>query len=120
MEGGPGQPTSPTPERAQEIRKRLEAVRAAVAEAAAEAGGGPEGPVRLVAVSKTKPPADLAAAHAAGQRHFGENYVQELAEKAPLVGLAAWAGAYCKQRQWGLTHRSGCTHTLFLVSRGTP
>lgn len=39
---------------------------------------------RLVAVSKTKPAAAVAEAYAAGQRHFGENYVQELVEKAPL------------------------------------
>ncbi|XP_004365575.1 alanine racemase [Capsaspora owczarzaki ATCC 30864] len=38
--------------------------------------------VRLVAVSKTKPNALLQAAYGAGQRHFGENYVQELVAKA--------------------------------------
>lgn len=38
---------------------------------------------RLVAVSKTKPVADLQAAYDAGQRHFGENYVQEIVEKSP-------------------------------------
>lgn len=37
---------------------------------------------RLIAVSKTKPAADIAAAYAAGQRQFGENYPQELANKA--------------------------------------
>ena len=31
---------------------------------------------RLVAVSKTKPIDDIIAAYQAGQRHFGENYVQ--------------------------------------------
>ncbi|WP_143307291.1 YggS family pyridoxal phosphate-dependent enzyme [Chitinophaga vietnamensis] len=36
---------------------------------------------KLVAVSKTKPVADIAAFYAAGQRLFGENYVQELVEK---------------------------------------
>jgi hypothetical protein len=35
----------------------------------------------LVAVSKTKPVADLMEAYHAGQRVFGENYVQELVEK---------------------------------------
>lgn len=38
--------------------------------------------VQLIAVSKTKPAADIRAAYAAGQRCFGENYVQELADKA--------------------------------------
>ena len=41
----------------------------------------------LVAVSKTKPPGMIREAFDAGQRHFGENYVQELAEKAPKVLL---------------------------------
>lgn len=37
--------------------------------------------VRLVAVSKTKPIEDLEEAYQAGQRVFGENQVQELADK---------------------------------------
>ncbi len=37
--------------------------------------------VTLVAVSKTKPISDLMEAYNAGQRIFGENYVQELVEK---------------------------------------
>lgn len=37
--------------------------------------------VTLVAVSKTKPISDIQEAYAAGQRHFGENKVQEMAEK---------------------------------------
>ena len=41
----------------------------------------PEG-VSLVAVSKTKPIAMIQEAYAAGQRVFGENRAQELAEKA--------------------------------------
>lgn len=35
----------------------------------------------LVAVSKTKPPQMIIDAYSIGQRHFGENYVQELMEK---------------------------------------
>lgn len=38
--------------------------------------------VTLIAVSKTKPLADLQAAYQAGQRHFGENKVQEMVQKA--------------------------------------
>lgn len=38
--------------------------------------------VTLVAVSKTKPVADLLEAYAAGQRVFGENKIQEMTEKA--------------------------------------
>ena len=38
--------------------------------------------VCLIAVSKTKPVSDLSIAYQAGQRHFGENKVQELTEKS--------------------------------------
>jgi PLP dependent protein len=38
-------------------------------------------PVTLIAVSKTKPISDIQTAFNAGQRHFGENYVQEAAAK---------------------------------------
>ena len=41
--------------------------------------------VTLVAVSKTKPAEMLQEAYDAGQRDFGENYVQELTDKAALL-----------------------------------
>ena len=44
---------------------------------------------RLVAVSKTKPAGVVRWAFESGQRHFGENYVQELVEKAKDPSLAA-------------------------------
>ena len=44
---------------------------------------------RLVAVSKTKPPEMVQWAFESGQRHFGENYVQELVEKAQNPTLAS-------------------------------
>lgn len=37
--------------------------------------------IQLVAVSKTKPAADIEALYKLGQRDFGENYVQELVDK---------------------------------------
>jgi pyridoxal phosphate enzyme (YggS family) len=40
-------------------------------------------PPRLVAVSKLQPVSAILAAYSQGCRHFGENYVQELLEKAP-------------------------------------
>ncbi len=40
---------------------------------------------QLVAVSKTKPVADIKAAYDAGQRDFGENKVQELRDKHPAL-----------------------------------
>ena len=50
-------------------------------EAAAAAAGRKAGEVTLVAVSKTFPADALRAAAACGQRHFGENYVQEARTK---------------------------------------
>jgi pyridoxal phosphate enzyme (YggS family) len=41
--------------------------------------------VCLVAVSKTKPISDLMIAYEAGQRHFGENKVQEMCEKQSVM-----------------------------------
>lgn len=46
---------------------------------------------RLVAVSKTKPTEDIIEAMVAGQVDFGENYVQELCEKAEVIkGKVRW------------------------------
>ena len=67
-----------------EIAARLAEVRGRIDEAAARAGRAP-GAVRLLAVSKNKPPGAIRAAYAAGQREFGENYAQELAEKAEAL-----------------------------------
>jgi pyridoxal phosphate enzyme (YggS family) len=39
----------------------------------------------LIAVSKTKPAGDIQALYDLGQRAFGENYVQELVEKQPIL-----------------------------------
>ena len=41
--------------------------------------------VSLIAVSKTKPNEDLMELYALGQRAFGENYVQELVDKAAAL-----------------------------------
>lgn len=41
--------------------------------------------VTLVAVSKTKPNEDILALYELGQRDFGENYVQELVDKAEAL-----------------------------------
>lgn len=43
--------------------------------------------VTLIAVSKTKPNSDLMELYALGQRAFGENYVQELVDKAASLPL---------------------------------
>ena len=55
---------------------------------AEQASNRPAGSVRLLAVSKTFPADAIRDAHVAGQRAFGENYVQELESKcAELASL---------------------------------
>lgn len=62
------------------VRERLDDVRARIARA--EARCGRAGAVKLIAVSKTQPASAIREAFEAGQRAFGENYVQELVAKA--------------------------------------
>jgi len=66
------------------ISQRLAEVKRTIDEATAKAGRAP-GSARLVAVSKHKSAEAIRAAYAAGQRDFGENYAQELAEKAAAL-----------------------------------
>lgn len=66
------------------IAGALASVRARIDEAARACGRAPEA-VKLLAVSKTHPADAIRAAYAAGQRAFGENYAQELAEKAEAL-----------------------------------
>lgn len=66
------------------ISERLQVVRERIDRAAREAGRRPE-QVRLLAVSKTKPIEDIREAYRAGQRDFGENYLQELVRKAEAL-----------------------------------
>lgn len=53
--------------------------------AAAKKAGRDPAAVRLVAVSKTRPAADIIEAFKAGQTVFGENYIQELVPKLAEV-----------------------------------
>ncbi|NHH99793.1 MULTISPECIES: YggS family pyridoxal phosphate-dependent enzyme [Oceanimonas] len=62
------------------ITQHLQDVYDRIADAARHAGREPH-ETDLLAVSKTKPATDVAAAWAAGQRRFGENYVQEAVDK---------------------------------------
>ncbi|MCM2289516.1 MAG: YggS family pyridoxal phosphate-dependent enzyme [Sulfuritalea sp.] len=62
------------------IAANLQAVRARIAAACVAAQRAP-GSVELLAVSKTWPADSVRAAVAAGQRAFGENYVQEAVDK---------------------------------------
>jgi pyridoxal phosphate enzyme (YggS family) len=62
------------------IAGNLQAVRERIARAA-QAAGRPASAITLIAVSKTFAAEKIVAAHAHGQRAFGENYVQEAVEK---------------------------------------
>ena len=65
------------------LAERLRAIQARIEAARARAPGGQN--VRLVAVSKGQPARLLRAAYELGQRDFGENYVQELVQKAEAL-----------------------------------
>ncbi|MER2539970.1 MAG: YggS family pyridoxal phosphate-dependent enzyme [Azonexus sp.] len=62
------------------IATNLQAVRERIAKAARAAGREPD-EITLLAVSKTKPLADILCAAEAGQTAFGENYAQEGVDK---------------------------------------
>lgn len=66
------------------ISARLQNLQARIARASVDAGRDPA-EVRLLAVSKTWPADHVREAAAAGQRAFGENYVQEGVEKVDAL-----------------------------------
>ena len=66
------------------LESRLKIVCGSIRRAAEAANRPPDG-VRLLAVSKTFPAADVMEAYSAGQREFGENRVQELETKVPVL-----------------------------------
>ncbi len=72
------------------IFANLQAVRARIVAAAEACGRNPAG-IALLAVSKTWPAADVLAAGEAGQRAFGENYVQEGVAKATALASEGYA-----------------------------
>jgi PLP dependent protein len=72
------------------VKDGLAAVRQRMVASAYQAGR-PPGDVRLILVSKKQPSELIEAAYAAGQREFGENYVQELlAKRARLPADIRW------------------------------
>ncbi|MBS0426266.1 MAG: YggS family pyridoxal phosphate-dependent enzyme [Proteobacteria bacterium] len=77
------------------IADNLQQVRARVVKACTAAGRDAAG-VQLLAVSKTFGPEAVREAHAAGQRAFGENYVQEALSKIEaLADLRAELEWHC-------------------------
>ncbi|HXM81016.1 MAG TPA: YggS family pyridoxal phosphate-dependent enzyme [Burkholderiales bacterium] len=71
------------------ISSNLQVVRERVARAA-QAAGRNAGCVTLLAVSKSHPVARIGEACAAGQKAFGENYVQEALEKMEALPGLEW------------------------------
>ena len=67
------------------LPERLAEVRERIARAADHAGRRAED-ITLIAVTKIFPASAIREAYALGLRHFGENYVQEFAGKAPELG----------------------------------
>jgi len=95
---------------------RLQVVRAAIDDALARSGR-PAGSVRLVAVSKKQPASAIAEAYAAGQRDFGENYVQELEAKArelEALGDLRWhvIGALQRNKAKDVVRVAHVLHTI--------
>jgi PLP dependent protein len=66
---------------ASQAKVRLERVRGRIQLAAQQTGRDPAS-IKLLAVSKLQPSDKIRELYAAGQRAFGENYVQEAADKA--------------------------------------
>jgi pyridoxal phosphate enzyme (YggS family) len=66
------------------IGRRLQELRTELAAVARQSGRDPA-EIKLIAVSKRFPVAAILAARAAGQTVFGENYLQEAAEKRDLL-----------------------------------
>ncbi len=67
------------------ISDNLHHVKTQISQACDEFGRARDS-VQLLAVSKTFPPEAIVQAHSAGQRAFGENYIQEAVEKVLLLG----------------------------------
>ncbi len=80
----------PDPDRAAELAENLSDIRSRVTEAVASSSRSGDLPKPLlVAVSKYKPSSDILECYQQGQRDFGENYVQELIDKAKEVSAVS-------------------------------
>ena len=97
------------------IPQNLQAVKSRI-DAASRACGRDPRAVRLLAVSKTHAPAHVREAFAAGQRAFGENYVQEALDKmAALAELPLeWhlVGPLQSNKTRAVAERFHWVHTL--------
>ena len=100
----------------EQIPRNVADVRMRIAEAATRTGRDPAS-IRLVAVSKSRPAAAIAAAQAGGQLEFGENYLQEALPK--LDTLAAeralvwhFIGALQANKTRAVAERFAWVHTV--------
>ena len=97
------------------IADRLAEVRERISAAARSAGRDPSS-VRLIAVSKTFPLDLIREAHAAGQRDFGENRVQEALEKVDASPDLAIAWHLLGHLQTNKAKRAaGAFHTIHSI-----
>ena len=98
-----------------DCEQRIRAVNAVIADAERRTGR-PCGHVRLIAVSKARSAAEIGAAYAAGQRDFGENYLQEAVPKmTALSGLdIVWhfVGAIQSNKTREIARRFQWVHTV--------
>jgi len=85
-------------------------------DAAVAAAGREPGSVRLLAVSKTWPPEDIAEAYAAGQRAFGENQEQEAARKIETLAHLPiewhFIGPIQSNKTRGIAERYAWVHSI--------
>jgi hypothetical protein len=95
------------------IAGNLQGVKARIARAA-QAAGRDRSAVTLLAVSKTHPAARIEEAKAAGQRAFGENYVQEALEKMDRVAGLEWhlIGPLQSNKTRAVAERFDWVHTV--------
>ncbi len=105
-----------------DIESRLIEVRHRIA-TACDAAGRTLDEVNLLAVSKTKPREDLEVALTAGQRHFGENYLQDALNKIGLLGNAPiwhFIGAIQSNKTRAIAENFHWVHTVssLKIARG--
>lgn len=94
------------------IGENLGEVRERIRRACKRSGRRPE-EVTLIAVSKTKPFEDIAAAWKAGAAQFGENYVQEMTRKMDLADAGEMAG----QIRWHMIGHLQKNKVKYLMGR---
>jgi len=106
--------TSNTRSFGDDIPDKLERVRERISNACRDAARDP-GSVNLLAVSKTKPASMIHEAIASGQRHFGENYLQDALPKIEAIGDAViwhFIGAIQSNKTRAIAEHFDWVHTV--------